>query len=300
MLGDWRFSPFEHEAALRSGLRSGLCIRGHEWGRADHEAASIVGEAERRAGVRRPDWNEGQWIYTVGPDHCVWCHSPIDDEDRTRGQRFCSSLCAKMALEHRDYETRKAADAIGQSAQILTARKKRPAVACRCCGKEFHPRKRGAVYCSAGCIRSARGDLLADRNCLACGEVFHPRDASERCCSKSCATRYAVQQRREAAEPQNCGHCQSLFRPSRKTQLYCSSYCSSTVAKAAHRARQWLAEAIEPEAPVACDWCGKPFTGKRGRTCSSNCSVYLSNARAGKFPRRMTPPVFDFLVRMAA
>ena len=41
-LRDWRQSPFEQEAAVRAGLRSGLCLAGYPWERSDAAAIEIV------------------------------------------------------------------------------------------------------------------------------------------------------------------------------------------------------------------------------------------------------------------
>lgn len=300
MLKDWRLSPFEHEGDCRHGVRSALCLDGRSWFLADTEAASLVSEAFALGGAERPSWQEGQWSYTDSPDRCSWCHGPIDDNDRSRSQRFCGPDCARSALEKRVYETRSSADAIGQAAYILIARKRRPAVSCAHCGKSFHPRDAGAKLCSPSCIR-ARGALLADRACLWCGTAFHPRDASMLCCSKSCAGKHQLRSRAERLPERSCQLCRARFRPRTEWAVYCSPGCGRIIANRAYRARQ---RAVTPPAaaPFACDWCGKPVVnrGPRSRTCSKNCSVYLANARAGKFPKRLSAPVFDFIFAIAA
>ena len=146
MFGDWRLSRFEREASVRTGLRSELCLSGYDWKRSDDEAAVIVAEAFRLLGAARPSWQEGQWEYTISRDYCAWCHSPIDDEDRTDGQRFCSPHCARCSLEWRARSERGESKAIVQAARALINRRSRPArlkfVACQVCaevGTKFVP-----------------------------------------------------------------------------------------------------------------------------------------------------------------
>ena len=64
ILGRWRSSAFEFEASCRHGLRSGFCLAGESWARADVMAAEIVRESLHRIGARRPTWEEGQPEYT--------------------------------------------------------------------------------------------------------------------------------------------------------------------------------------------------------------------------------------------
>jgi hypothetical protein len=49
-----KLSRFEFEGYTRAGLRSALCLRGHSWRIADHEAAEIVREGLQRLGAVRP------------------------------------------------------------------------------------------------------------------------------------------------------------------------------------------------------------------------------------------------------
>lgn len=237
-LEEWRFTPFEFEGPMQHGLRAALCLGGNSWSASDHEARALVGEALRIMGAERPSWAEGQWSYVDSPDRCSWCQGPIQDDDRTPGQRFCSVLCAKSALEHRVFESRATADAIGQSAQVLIARKGRPSVQCVICGKSFQPRNRDARHCSPACRRAARGDLLQDRSCLWCGATFHPRDASMRCCSQSCGVKHAIRVRAETLEEKSCPVCRSIFRPKLARSIYCSPRCGRIAVNRAYRARQ--------------------------------------------------------------
>ncbi|HEV7286289.1 MAG TPA: hypothetical protein VGN75_15645, partial [Kaistia sp.] len=54
ILRGWRTSPFENEGAIVHGLRSGMCLEGQRWARADMEATAIVAEGLRRIRAERP------------------------------------------------------------------------------------------------------------------------------------------------------------------------------------------------------------------------------------------------------
>ncbi|QJC83463.1 hypothetical protein HGN32_04445 [Cereibacter sphaeroides] len=106
-------SLFALEGPFRHAIRSGLCLQGWKWDAADEMAAAMVAEALRKAGVKRPSWNEGQpeWTIESGAliEHtrCQRCHKPLPEGH----QKFCSSICKRShhsrlsALRHADAET---------------------------------------------------------------------------------------------------------------------------------------------------------------------------------------------------
>lgn len=298
-LADWRLSPFENEGPAHAAVRSALCGNGYGWVRSDEEADDLVKEGLRRIGAKRPSWDAGQWHYTDSPDSCSWCKGPIDEESRTRSQRFCSSVCAKSALEHRVYETVRRNDRVAASAYRLINRLASPPRPCQWCGAAFQSDKRDVVHCSPSCARLSKGDGLADRNCLWCGETFHPLDHSMVCCSKPCAGHHNVRVFRETAPERSCVQCSGVFRARWVNDKYCSTTCAGTARNSKFRAeradkRQALVDQVR-----SCEWCSRPFAGRGpfAKSCSKTCAANLANARAGKFPKRVTPPVFDFLAR---
>jgi hypothetical protein len=124
-LADWRFSEFQHEANVRNGIRSGLCLIGHSWPVADNEAMKLVEEGLRKIGAERPSWAGGQWHYTTPRENCTWCSRLIED-DRWGRSRFCSSACAKSALLHRAFGDQRESEAIRLAAYRMITKEKAP------------------------------------------------------------------------------------------------------------------------------------------------------------------------------
>lgn len=222
-------SPFQHEGALRAGIRSALCMAGHRWALADLEAEAIVAEGLRRIGAVRPSWAEGQWTHTDSPDFCSWCRKPMDDVERTRGQRFCSPHCARCALERRDYETHAGKEAISRSAYRLISKMKRPPITCVHCGKQFHSDATRARFCSNTCAMTHRwvDNTLPDKTCEHCGTLFHPLRLKQRACSLSCG-RFILHADKRAAlasETRTCLTCEETFTPTAKESTCCSDRC---------------------------------------------------------------------------
>ncbi len=299
ILEDWRLSHFESEAAVRAGLRSSLCLKGYDWARADAEAAAIVAAGLKAIGAQRPSWAEGQWHYSVSLDYCSWCHSPIDEEGRTRAQRFCSAECARFALERRVYEAGRHHDRVGASAYRTVLRLESEPRPCKWCGTHFRSASPAAAYCSPACARRSKGDGLADRACLWCGTTFHPRSRSMVCCSQQCSGHHQVMVYRETAPERSCLLCNSVFRPSQPYEKYCSPRCVADVRNARFRCERADKRQVRIAEVRECEWCARAFSG-RGPTvkcCSSNCAVYLSRARAGQFHKRLSGPALDFVLR---
>lgn len=296
-LRDWRLSPFEHEAACQHGLRSGLCMDGHPWNQADAEAQSIVAEGLRLLGAKRPSHDEGQWQYTVAMENCSWCCSPIDEEDQARGNRFCSVMCAKSANEHRVYETASRYHEVGRSAYVMIKRDEAPALRCQHCDKEF--KRFGAQwdsmakfgrgkFCSVACKDTA-ARIYQDRTCSECGNVFYPAYDGQRCCSKRCALKSNRKGPNRVCK--NCGKGFRSYRVSDPSKgLYCSRACANEGGPTIQIAR-------------TCLWCSRPYVARspKSRCCNPKCTQALVDIRSGTWvPKRISPPVFDYVFKMAA
>ena len=274
-LSDWRLSQFENEGAIVHGLRSALCLKGNGFQRSHDEAVSLVSDAFKLMGVKRPDWIEGQWHYSIPSDYCAWCHSPVEEDVRSSGYRYCTPECARYALEHRAYENHKHNDLAGAAAYRMILKHKLPELKCEYCNEPFRSHIKGTKFCSPACIRRSRGDLLDERQCLWCRETFAPRDHSMYCCSKSCAQKQTVREYREMAPEKACAHCLSLFRPAKSYSIYCSPSCSSIVTNRQYRLRNRVR-----------------------RATSMNIEVfdYYFSAAIVKQHKPITPQRFDWMV----
>ena len=250
LLKTWTSSPFEHEGTLRAHIRSGLCMAGHRWVLADLEAEAIVEECLRRIGAVRPSWAEGQWTHTDSLDFCSWCRGPMDEETRTRGQRFCSPHCARCALERRDYETQAGREAISRSAYRLIARAVATPRVCAFCGKDFRSDCRDARFCTPRCARRHEkgATLLQDQACLWCEATFHPANKGQECCSLSCRThlRYRREEERLRESTRQCACCGTAFTPTKETDLYCTRRCGANMRNRAYLARRRAAHLAPP------------------------------------------------------
>ncbi|MXN48813.1 hypothetical protein GR138_26800 [Shinella kummerowiae] len=238
-LRDWRFSPFQNEAGTRHALRNWFIEHGHSWGLSDAEALALIGNAFDALGVKRPSWLEGQWYYTEGRTQCVWCAGDIDEEDQARGFRFCSTVCAKSALEKRYRDSQTHGDMVYQRAHYEIAVNSSPARPCKICGTMFKSRQKGAQHCSRACSRAAKGDLLANINCAECETLFRPAGRTKKYCCKECANKGVIKTREASLPPEkSCECCRVVFRPRVSFAVYCSPRCSSMMANRAYRARR--------------------------------------------------------------
>jgi endogenous inhibitor of DNA gyrase (YacG/DUF329 family) len=233
IMAEWTHSPFEHEAECRHGLRRAFCEKGFDWHAADHEAARIVSEALLDLGAEGPGFDEGQWFYTISRDYCLRCHGPIDENDRTGGQRFCCSECARIFLETRASSETRLADTIRTSAYALVARHSRPAKSCAECGRPFHPADENTRFCSAKCRAihlAPQQQTIPDINCAECGKLFHPKSGHTEFCSLSCAAKGRTKRRAAELPDRNCDWCGESFHPLKPDQHFC---CSAHRVKAA-------------------------------------------------------------------
>lgn len=241
-MSDWRYSHFEYEGTCRAAIRASLCLQGNDWTRSDTEAADIVGEALKALGASRPSWIEGQAEYSVSQDYCAWCHVPMEGGDSRGGHRFCSPLCARSSLIHRNTAAEQKALAVRQSAWRVIMKEKRPAQPCGYCGTSFHPREKQGIYCSRSCSTKAKqgSALLSDVACGWCGDVFKPRRADSRYCCQSCAAyaRNYHEKQRLAGDQRECKCCGLLFVPQRVRSECCSPRCNHIMAKRRLRAKR--------------------------------------------------------------
>jgi hypothetical protein len=229
-------TQFVFEGPCRHGLRARFCLDGEKWARSDVRAASIVAEALRKLGARRPSWQEGQRYFTqegyvpVQVRHwCAHCGEPIAD-----GRvKFCSPRCADKYRNWRMYHfgaSQPREDYLDMmEARRLDARQHR-GVPCLNCGKVFVPTEwrndasRGSHrYCSHECLEMARE---LPRQCEVCGTIFRPKRRTDAfLCSDSCNAR-AYQLRKQAQRPERvCATCKGAFHPATPTSRYCSPRC---------------------------------------------------------------------------
>ncbi len=252
IMADWRLSPFEHEGACRTGLRSALCLEGHSWQRADDEAASIIETCLK--GHRRPTWLQGQ---PEGADreNCLGCGKLIDTSERQlRRVSYCSDLCriaTKIRCDEADLYT---GAKVTMRAFYLRGKEQRGRRECGTCGEWFRPSSDEVKYCSQRCAQHARPDRIAEKLCAVCCTPFRPSDRLKagKYCSKSCADKG------KAKRPERrCDHCSKVYRQRHSNHLYCSRECIS----AALPARQ-------------CAHCGtlfRPSSGTRAIYCTVSC-----------------------------
>lgn len=296
-LNQSRRTPFEFEGSCRHGVRAELCLEGHEWHAADREAASLLAESLGRLRARRPTYDEGQREYSVSPDYCAWCGSPLEDgEHKGRHQSYCSEVCAKAALVHREINHHRRETRAFHAAWDVILRSKNPARECDDCGKPFRPRFPGETFCSPSCSHHhavvAAGktfmghELLQPRTCPTCKTTFQPRKSDQVHCSPECGflARRTVPERA-------CEHCGTTFRPksNRDTNRFCSRACHYAHGPEAKYARE-------------CDWCGAPFMAKlpHARVCSEACRIADRKLALGTPPTFLAAHVFDHFISVPA
>lgn len=277
-LKSWRQSPFEREGECRAGIRQTLCLRGHSWEESDLEAASLVAEGLRRIGAQRPDWDEGQWHYSVPRENCARCGGEIDEADQAKGFRYCSDLCAKAFRVHVadqvpwDHELRRKG-----YWQIMTANS--PARTCPTCEKVFKSPNHDQKFCSPSCLPILQ-KTLEPKPCKWCKSVFQPVQHTRVYCSMQCRDASRVYEYRQEAPERSCEKCSAVFRPSSPMTLFCSPRCYKD-------SRNERRRKPDREQTVDCEMCGTSFTRRRSdhRYCSGACGAKASDIRLGKVKR---------------
>lgn len=297
-LRDWRLTPFENEGAVRHGLRSAMCRQGHGWAAADSEAAGLIDAAFMRMGIKRPSWEQGQREYTIASENCNWCAGELDELQIMRRQRFCSTVCAKSALQYRDWQTTMHESTIGKIAYRMIARSQNPARPCAHCGQSFHPWSTGVQrYCSISCTNAAK--IKLQRQCArpGCKKVFLPLSrGNEHFCSFRCRAKAAHNVKEITVA---CEQCTRPFVASRDDARFCGRRCRDR-----YRAdRDAIAAGRQPrrvDEPITryCGFCGETFSAfsTRAGYCTVNCRTIAQGFRSGGWrPKTMTRPVFDHL-----
>lgn len=130
-------------------------------------------------------------------------------------------------------------------------------------------------------------DLAPRRPCEreGCGKFFKSVEPDARYCSLECfhAASTTVQSR-------ECTQCGRPFRPSNNITAgrFCSVECTN------ESFRQTRVYAV-------CECCGESFIGGNilARYCSNSCKKLAGRIARGEI-KRISPPVFDYIIRMAA
>lgn len=276
---DWRQTPFEVEGPFVHAIRSSLCLMGDTWAAANHVAETVVAEAFRSIGAKRPTWEQGQREYVVPDGNCAWCGLIIPDDLMTgkSPSRYCSFACASHARKYREYKSGSDSANAYYSMMQAVSRTRSEARLCAHCSTSFRPLFPTARFCSKRCEADARR-TIAPRPCKSCGATFQPKNSGMIYCSRECVT--AAQKTRGECV---CGRCGASFYRVKAGQKYCSQECH-------HADRSNLAF------PAICTFCDTPFiaSSKRATLCSPACKTYSSGKTRGKWrPQRLTPIVFD-------
>jgi hypothetical protein len=320
-LGRWHHSRFENEGPCRAGIRAQLCLQGVPWGPAGQEAADLVADAFRALGVtERPSWEEGQREYVVPRECCAWCGVDVPEDlmAEKRHYGFCSDVCARSAMLHRDYQSSKHESRAYEDARDVIRRAQRPVRQCECCSKDFRPTSDDGRFCSLRCKYEA--SKSPPRDCEHCGTAFHPVKTDTRFCSTECSG--AASRKLEARD---CAHCGTKFRPRVHDQRYCKDACfrlaRRTVAPrdCEHCGKTFRphgnsgpgrfcsqactrAAAVHRVIVVTCTCCGNPFAAntRKAKTCSQVCKNLERGMRLGKPPQSLGWHVFDYFVSVPA
>jgi predicted nucleic acid-binding Zn ribbon protein len=194
-------TKFAFEGACRHGLRSQLCLDGHAWAAADKAAATIVGEALRRIGPRRPLWHEGQPEHTqfgfapVERFYCIRCGNPLrDPKPHGSALIYCSPTCRDAQKTDRRRKMMKAMSAAEYQAMLVMRREAQREASleertkvCPNCGKAFVPLNARTKFCSESCSGSM---VRYEIKCAWCRKTAATVRANARFCSRMCADRH--------------------------------------------------------------------------------------------------------------
>lgn len=225
VLKDWHLSPFENEGAVRSSVRSSLCLRGYSWQAAENEAITLINAAFMIMGVERPTWEQGQREYVEPRENCKWCGKPMPSEYLTSGKkiRFCSATCAKAAFQQRSFEDKTHYNHVRAEVYRIFKRENSETKICATCGKHFKPdRTCKGLYCSMECASLAHR-TVPDKTCLNCGKTFRKgtKHTGIKFCSKACWTEYQANKTPLA----RCDYCRKLYHKKVEHARFCSTAC---------------------------------------------------------------------------
>lgn len=295
VLRDWRSTPFEHEAAVRAGIRASLCLQKHPWQVADNEAAALVEEALHLLGAKRPTWLQGQPQYTIPVESCQNCGGPLDADDTANHRRFCSPECTAAAKQYRaDWHAK--IEAIARSVAWYTVSKeKQPERECEVCRKLYRPGTldymRNTDTCSPECARQLVARRQPERECAGCGTRFKPVVGHGKFHSVECREAYRNRTRiaatAEKNAPRPCDQCGKQFTPSRADARFCGERCNWQWQNAKAKAQRREANAPRPCANPECNEVFEPETA-RAKYCDRRCAnraAYLRQAEAKETSR---------------
>lgn len=291
VMRDWRLSPFEHEGSTRAGMRSCLCLDGHDWYRADDAAADIVKECLHRLGAERPSYLKGQREYTIPREFCRCCMGPLDDEALASSQSFCCEECAiSVRTRDTDLYERLMMNSRNRASRIKANADAAPR---RCshaeCGRPYKSADPDQTFCSKECANKSRRTLSV-RNCLWCQKSFQPRGDSKHCCSRDCATKHGARTRAQTLPEVSCPICMSVFRKRTPGGIYCSPACKTM---ADNRSRR------QPVRYAECAVCSRSFQQKRSDAiyCGGSCATFANEFKAKRYPKTLTLRAFDYMLK---
>jgi hypothetical protein len=229
ILGDWRFSPFEFEGVVRTGLREAFCLSGNEWPAADAEAASLVEESFKRSRAVRPKWIQSQRDYATSQGYCFFCNAQLEGGFKSQ-RKFCSTECANMTLDKWSSAQGKCDDpaylaafyAVNSARYWQKARGKSKPRKCEQCGGQFRVVRDTleSRFCSRPCYHASMRTLY-QISCKACGTQFMPYSASSLYCSRSCDR----EARKDVRHLRQCEFCKLSFMGKTSKTMFCGTKC---------------------------------------------------------------------------
>lgn len=226
ILRDWRQSPFEHEGSVLAGLRSGLCLEGYNWSRADEAAAEVVATALRRIGAVRPTWEQGQREYVEPRENCVRCGAGLAAEQIVRREGFCSDWCAASTKAHNGRMHRIIAKRVESAGRHITAKEAAKPRPCHYCGSLFKAANPLTTHCSLKCAGLDKR-TIPERACDQCGKLFRPSsgDKTGRFCSLPCYHAFG----RTGRHVRICVWCGTGFVGKMRRSESCSVECRQKI-----------------------------------------------------------------------
>ncbi|OCJ38026.1 hypothetical protein A6U91_07500 [Agrobacterium tumefaciens] len=230
ILDDFRFSAWENEGSTRAGLRSALCIAGHDWTASDVESAALITAAfQKLAKGARPSWAEGQPEYTAPIEACNFCKGPLAQFQIDRRERFCGVACATAALKYRSYGTQPFKDSLGRAAYRILYQAKTKPRECIQCQASYQPIREGSdqMFCTRRC-RNISMTTLPVKPCLHCGTEFKPHKPTNQHCSMRCGAAHRYQ---TARIEKQCVCCGMPFVAKISKAMYCSVDCKKHALK---------------------------------------------------------------------
>lgn len=321
-LDDWRYSVFEREGAAVAGFRSMLCRLGYRWSLADHEARTLVAEALRRNGARRPTWAEGQPEHVIEEEACKWCRGDISglQSEGKKFARFCSEECAKSFMRYRERNSEVEYDQTWAYASAMVYRSSLALRICATCSKKFRPihETKAGSYCSPPCYHEAlrAAEEVFECTCIECSATFSAKKKHAKFCGKECNSLWNNRVRREKAaerrktaqpaarsarHPRTCPQCNIEFMAKSPLAIFCSEVCQK-------RGNEERKRGGAPSLPLqerCCPSCAKPFLPKSrlavycSRECTANNRKIVARIRAAN-TIHLTADIFDSWFRRAA